>query len=84
MYLKTNIVRILLLSVHESFVTFIHWTIEDEYIDYLRSNEPPQTLPFLELYPSKAYNLGKVDDRLEAVYGIMALAAFLDEEDNIP
>jgi hypothetical protein len=64
-------------------MTFIHWAIEDDYINYLRSNKPARRLPFLKLCSSSTFDLEKVAERLEAVYGIMSLTCFLDEEDRI-
>lgn len=38
--------------------------------------------PFVRLSSSSAFDLERVDQRLEAVYAIMALVYFLDEEDD--
>jgi hypothetical protein len=66
--------------VHQSIVTFSYWAIEDDYFNYLGSEQPSQLLPFLKLRSSSAFDLEKVDGRLEAVYEIMSLTYFWDEE----
>jgi hypothetical protein len=73
----------LLLSVHQSTLTFMHWAIEDDYINYLQSDKPARALPFLELCISAAFNLEKIDERLEAVLGVMALVSFFNDEDGM-
>ena len=61
----------------------MHWSVEDDYIDYLLSSEPAQDLPFLKLRSSAAFDLENVEERLEAVLGIVALVSFFDDEDRI-
>jgi hypothetical protein len=71
---------VFLLSAHQTVLTFMHWVIKDEYINYFRSEKPPNVLPFLNLRSSSTFDLEKVPERLEAVYGLMSLRTFLDSE----
>ena len=64
--------RILLLSVHQSYLTFVHWEVKDAYINYLQPNKPTQDLPILDLCTSAAFNIENPVERIEAVVVIMA------------
>jgi hypothetical protein len=61
----------------------MYWAIEDDYIHYLQSDKPARALPFLELRISAAFNLEKINERLEAVLGVMALVSFSNDEDRM-
>jgi hypothetical protein len=45
-------ISLFLISVHQTILTFLHTTIEKDYLDYLRSDKPADILPFLALTTS--------------------------------
>jgi hypothetical protein len=48
-------------------------------LSYLASDKPGPNLLFLELCSSSPFDLEIVEEHLEAVYGIISLAYFLDK-----
>ena len=68
--------------MHQSCLTFLHWVVTDDYLDYLASDKPGSRLPFLRVYSSSVFDLEKIDERKEAAYGILALAYFLNDEEG--
>jgi hypothetical protein len=74
---RLTLVSFFLISVHQTILTFLHTTIEKDYLDYLRSDKPADALPFLALTTSAQFDIEKISGRVEAAIGIMSLVFFL-------
>ncbi|OBT76564.1 hypothetical protein VF21_05440 [Pseudogymnoascus sp. 05NY08] len=80
--LSCNDRHVFLISAHQTSLTFTHTTINKEYLDYLQSDSPTDSLPFLSLVSSKQFDIEKVPGRIEAAISIMALVSFLDDTEK--
>lgn len=61
---------VFLISAHQTTLTFTHTTIKKECLDYLQSDRPTDSLPFLSLV-SEQFDIEKGPGRIEAAIGIM-------------
>jgi hypothetical protein len=80
---RLTLISLFLISVHQTILTFLHTTIEKDYLDYLRSDKPADVLPFLALTTSAQFDIEKIPERVEAAMGIMSLVSFLDETEEV-
>jgi hypothetical protein len=80
---RLTLISLFLISVHQTTLTFLHTTIEKDYIDYLRSDKPVDILPFLTLTTSAQFDIENISERVEAAIGIMSLVSFLDETEEV-
>ncbi|OBT50902.1 hypothetical protein VE04_08346 [Pseudogymnoascus sp. 24MN13] len=74
--------HVFLISAHQTSLTFTHTTINKDYLDYLQSDSPTDSLPFLSLVSSEQFDIEKVPGRIEAAISIMALVSFLDDTEK--
>jgi hypothetical protein len=63
-------------------MTFLHWEIEKEYLQYLFGEgkwKSSSSLPFMKIDQSLAFNLNKPDDRKDAAEAIAAMVLFIEQ-----
>ena len=77
-----TLISLFVISVHQTTLTFLHTTIEREYVDYLESIERGDDLPFLRLTSSAQFDIENVEERVEAGVGIMSLVSFLNQAEE--
>jgi hypothetical protein len=73
---------VFLISAHQTSLIFTHTTINKDYLDYLQSDSPTDSLPFLSLVSSEQFDIENVPGRIKAAISIMALVSFLDDTEK--